>query len=166
MERTQREPSAAKKRQSPSRIPVNRPPRVLVAEDDEETLHLVSSALREDGYDTIEVSDGAELLLRFVGNYLDGDEDVAYDLLVSDVRMPGCDGLDILEVLRSAGWSIPAVLMTGFGTRELGARAEALDATLFDKPLDIDELRATVRNMVPWSADEPKRQTPETGVLH
>jgi DNA-binding NtrC family response regulator len=66
-------------------------------------------------------------------------------LIISDVRMPGVSGLDVLATLRREDWSTPVILMTAFGDLETRAEARRLGAkALFDKPFDVDDLRTAV----------------------
>jgi DNA-binding NtrC family response regulator len=71
------------------------------------------------------------------------------DLIVSDVRMPVCSGLDILKGLRNAHWSTPVILMTGFGDGDLRASAAHLGAFLFEKPFQASDLKEKVRELLP-----------------
>lgn len=125
-------------------IPVHSPPRILVAEDNDDMRKLVSDALRDDGYDVRTVADGGRLLVTLAHQYLDGNGVELFDLVVSDVRMPICDGMQILEQLRAAQWRIPVILMTAFGDERTRDRARSLGALLFDKPFDLDDLRTAV----------------------
>jgi DNA-binding response OmpR family regulator len=131
------------------RAPTHSPPRILLAEDDPDMRALVAQSLRKDGYEVIEVPDGGRLLVSLATTYGHHEEYDAYDLLISDVRMPVCSGLEIVEGLRKAHWKIPVILMTAFGDAQTRARAEAFGAVLFDKPFDVDDLRTAVMNMVP-----------------
>lgn len=118
--------------------------RVLLAEDDREMRALLASALRRDGYEVIEAHSGFNLLEE-MGVLLQHGEAAPVDLIISDQRMPGFLGLEILSGLRQAGWSLPFILITGFGDRETHEEARRLGATaVFDKPFDLDELRAAV----------------------
>jgi DNA-binding response OmpR family regulator len=72
----------------------------------------------------------------------------AFDLIVSDLRMPVCSGLDIVKGLREAHWNTPVILMTAFGDDETRARADKLGALLFDKPFQMNVLRLVVRNLL------------------
>ncbi len=118
--------------------------RVLVAEDDHEMRRLVVEALRKDGHDVIEAADGGRLLVR-LAELFDGDPAMAtVDMIVSDVRMPVCSGLDLMERLFEARWRIPCILMTAFGDDDIRRRAGAVGALLLDKPLSLDELREAV----------------------
>jgi DNA-binding response OmpR family regulator len=118
--------------------------RVLVAEDDPELRRMISSVLTYDGYDVVEVADGAAML-----SYLRACDTAVPDVIVSDICMPGSSGLDVLAQLRELGLSTPFVLMTAFPdqctepcARELGA------VTLVEKPFEIDDLRMIVMNLV------------------
>jgi CheY-like chemotaxis protein len=118
--------------------------RVLVAEDDHEMRRLVVEALRKDGHDVAEASDGGRLLVR-LAELFDGDPAMAsVDIIVSDVRMPICSGLELVERLFEARWRIPCILMTAFGDDDIRRRAGAVGALLLDKPLSLDELREAV----------------------
>jgi DNA-binding response OmpR family regulator len=133
--------------------PLHTPPRILVAEDDEAMRGVVVDTLRKDGYAVSEVSDGGRLLVTLAKEcaHVDGAELV--DLLVSDVRMPVCTGLEILEQLRAAKWHVPVILMTAFGDEATKNRARLLGAILFDKPFDMDDLRTAVACLLrrePW----------------
>jgi DNA-binding NtrC family response regulator len=70
------------------------------------------------------------------------------DLIITDVRMHGVTGLEILAGLRENDWSTPVILMTAFGDAELHAEAMRLGAlAVLDKPFELDALRTLVR---PW----------------
>ncbi|MGO9837936.1 MAG: response regulator [Polyangiaceae bacterium] len=65
-------------------------------------------------------------------------------MIVSDIRMPICSGLQILAAMRDARWRTPVILMTAFGDETTRRHAESLDAVLVDKPFEMDDLRAAV----------------------
>jgi DNA-binding response OmpR family regulator len=125
---------------------MNDPPRILVAEDDPEMLKLIVESLREDGNDVQEARDGGRLLVELTHGPHCTYENV--DLIVSDIRMPVCSGLQIVEALRAAHCAVPIVLMTAFGDDQTRAHAESLGAILFDKPFALDDLRAAVLGLL------------------
>ena len=125
------------------------PFRIALAEDDEEMRHLVADALRGDGYDVIELTDGGRLLVDIAARLKGGGGAASLDLIVSDIRMPICSGLQILAALRDAHWATPVILMTAFGDEATRRHAESLRAVLFDKPFDLDDLRTAVANLLP-----------------
>jgi DNA-binding response OmpR family regulator len=130
-------------------------PRVLVADDDTEMRHLVSESLRKDDYEVIEEPDGGRLLVRVAAIYSFDQTVDPFDLIVSDIRMPVCSGLDIVHGLREAHWTTPIILMTAFGDDETRCRAQKLGALLFDKPFRMSALRATVRLLLAGPAASP-----------
>jgi DNA-binding response OmpR family regulator len=109
---------------------------------------VVADTLRDDGYDVVELTDGGRLLVDVAARIKGGGDGDSVDLIVSDIRMPVCTGLQILEMLRQAHWDTPVILMTAFGDKETRKRAEELLAVLFDKPFDMDDLRATIINLL------------------
>jgi CheY-like chemotaxis protein len=113
--------------------------RVLLVEDDPEMRELMALALQGDGYEVREAADGLEAL-RLLG----AEGNPGIDLVVSDIRMPGCSGLEMLQRLRGRPSQVPVVLVTAFGDRETHARARRLGAALLDKPFELDDLRELV----------------------
>ena len=114
--------------------------RLFVADDDADMRALLAEQLRSDGYEVSELRDGfqlLELLQEVRASPLRWP-----DAIVSDVRMPGHSGLEMLAALRRAGWTTPVVLITAFGDRWVHDQARQLGAAaVLDKPFDIDELR-------------------------
>ncbi len=141
--------------------PAHEPPRILVAEDDDEMRRLVSESLREDGYDVVAVNDGGRLLVTLAHEFVHKDGAELADLIVSDIRMPISSGMQILEQLRATRWLGPVILMTAFGSPETRAHARALGALLLDKPFDMDDLRTAVACMLRRVA-RPRGTSPGT----
>lgn len=122
--------------------------RILLAEDDPAMRAMVARALRREGYEVCEVQDGTELLERLADRMLRPFWDV--DLIVSDVRMPGKTGLDVLTGLRKSDWSMPVILITAFGEQAIHTEAKRLGAAkVLDKPFDLDALTDAVKAIVP-----------------
>jgi two-component system OmpR family response regulator len=123
---------------------------VLVVDDEENVTHLVSSALRFDGFDTLTAANGTDALARVA----DSDP----DLVVLDVMMPGMDGLGVLQNLRAAGSQVPVIFLTARDTssdRIVGLRSGADDYVV--KPFSIEELLARVHAVLRRSAPENAR---------
>lgn len=128
---------------------MKRRPRILVIEDDPEMRALVSIELRSDGFEVVSTADSEEFLAiveKLAGEYGLGQE--AVSLIVSDVRMPGLDGLGLLAALRCASWDTPVVLMTAFGSKETHEEAERLGAVVLDKPFAMHRLGAIARRLL------------------
>ena len=126
--------------------------RVLVADDDSQVRHLVARALRKDGYEVVEAADGSELLNVLGSSLLPASFVEPFDLIISDVRMPGWTGMGVLISLRKADWALPFVLITAFGDDDAHAEARRLGASaMLDKPFEMDDLRTLVWNLAPRS---------------
>jgi DNA-binding response OmpR family regulator len=116
--------------------------RLLLAEDDGPFRFLLTSALRKDGYQIIAVSNGVDLM-DILGDSLSPDGTFApFDLVLSDLRMPGWPGMEALAKIGRNPGMPPFILFTAFGDEDTHKRALEIGAlTLLDKPFDIDYLR-------------------------
>ncbi|MEZ4220074.1 MAG: response regulator [Polyangiaceae bacterium] len=118
---------------------------VLLAEDDAELRSLLVRALRRDGYRVVESKDGSELLDTLARDLAQRGALEGVDLIISDIRMPGYTGLNVLCGLRQAGMEVPFIVMTGFGDDDTLSRAYALGAScVLTKPFDSETLRHVV----------------------
>jgi two-component system, response regulator, stage 0 sporulation protein F len=121
--------------------------RVLLAEDDDEMRSLLAMSLRVDGHEVIEARDGTELAAR-TGPGPDGAS--AYDVVVSDVLMPGATGIMVLARMANGASPPPFVLITAFGDPEVHDWSRSIGAVAtFDKPFDVDDLRTVLMNLAP-----------------
>ena len=111
--------------------------RVFVFDDDADSLQSVMAVLRRDGFDVFPFADPREGLARV--------EAEGGDVVVTDLRMPGLTGLEVLRHVTKKIPDVPVVILTAYGTVE-GAieavRAGASDFLL--KPVEIPRLRAAV----------------------
>lgn len=128
--------------------PSRRSPRVVVAEDDQDTRALVTEALEREGYNVTALPDGARLLVRIGRQYRQVEPEPAIDLIVTDLRMPVITGLQILQGLRNAGCETPLILMTAFGDTALHHRVGSLGAVLFEKPVQLREVCECARRLL------------------
>jgi DNA-binding response OmpR family regulator len=139
-------------------------PCVLLAEDDYELRSMVASVLRREGFDVVEVHNGTELLEQVGSCLLDRKHHMRFDLIITDLRMPGKSGLDILNGLDQGGITTPVLLMTAFGDERTRALARRFGAVgVLDKPFDLDDLIALVAEAVWHPADEI---APASGASH
>ncbi len=112
-------------------------PKILIADDEEAMRSLVARAIAMDGHDTMTASDGAEALEIITR------EDGAFDLVLTDIKMPVMDGIALALAVKRDFPSIPILLMTGFADQR--ERASGLDAIVVDvvtKPFSVAEIRA------------------------
>jgi DNA-binding response OmpR family regulator len=121
---------------------------VLLAEDDPKMRGLLALALRHDGYTVIEAEDGIQLLeqIRLLVRGIDDAGDTnPRTMIVSDHRMPKCNGIDALVALRREEYKLPFLLITAFGDRDLHESARSLGAMVLDKPFPLAEFRKAVQ---------------------
>ncbi len=115
-------------------------PRILVIDDEASIRDSLRMTLEYDGYEFIGAATGQEGLALV--------EREAPDLVLLDVKMPGMDGLDVLERLRSMNETLPVVMISGHGTTATAVEATKKGAVDFlDKPFESTErLLVTLRN--------------------
>lgn len=117
----------------------------MLAEDDDELRKLLAWSLHKKSYEVTECADGM-VLLNYLEDYLFLGETTGFDLIISDIRMPGITGIEVLEGLHAHENCPPMILITAFGDKETHAQAHRLGAAaIFDKPFDIEDLLANVR---------------------
>lgn len=135
----------------------SRRPRILLAEDDDEMRRALAEVLRRARYDVVEAEHGVRVLDYIAASLIAGSG-LDVDLVISDVRMPGADGLRLLSALRSHCQGMPVVLITAFGNAETHREAALRGAlAVIDKPFDFAALLSLVRSVLPESgqgADE------------
>ena len=112
---------------------------------------LLALSLRKAEYRVTECRDGVGLLTYLEPFLLpNGVEDKDVDLIISDIRMPGLTGMEVLEGIPKNKGFPPMILITAFGDEETHALAEEFGvAAMFDKPFDMDDLLAKVHELVP-----------------
>jgi CheY-like chemotaxis protein len=126
-----------------------RPARILLAEDDAELRALLTLALARAGYAVVALEDGFELSDYVSLTQVCGGPLLPPDLILSDVRMPGPTGLDVLTRAQAAGLFCPVVILSGFADDATREAARRLGASAFlDKPVDLEVLTATVRQEI------------------
>ena len=129
--------------------PVARRSRLLIAEDEWTFRVLLLLAFEDEGYEVVTVGNGPKLLEVLATSMLPNSGIEPFDLVVSDVRMPGWSGLLALEDLCRSPLVPPVMVITAFGSDELHRRAaHAGAAAVLDKPFDLAELTALGRRLV------------------
>lgn len=131
-------------------------PRILLAEDDDALRGLLAEVLSGDGYEVIQCDSGVEVL-KCLQSFLICDEcSVDFDVIISDVRMPGLTGLEILEDMHECKGFPPVILITAFGDDWTHMRAKKFGAVaILDKPFDINVLLSKVHGIVmPWMSSK------------
>lgn len=130
----------ARPRRAASRFPT--PParhegRVLFAEDDDAVRRTTTRILRAAGFDVTETSNGQEALERF-------DADDGFDVLLTDVVMPGMDGVELARQVLERRPSMPIVLVSGYTADRLDRSPLPARVRLVQKPFTPDDLFAAL----------------------
>jgi DNA-binding NtrC family response regulator len=130
---------------------------ILVAEDDDAMRAFMVNTLKRGGYEVFEISDGRNLRM-FLKDMALSAEKRAYpsvDLIVSDIRMPGKTALEVLSDFKRVAKEVPVVLITAFSDAKTQRKALHLGAAaVFDKPFDINDLKAVLFKLVPPGAQK------------
>ena len=120
-------------------------PVLLIADDEKNIRSGLDLAFTDEGYTVITAADGKEAWDKLQKNYV--------DLVITDLRMPGMDGYELLKRISSSYPTLPVIVLTGHGTIETAVetmRDGAVD--FFTKPVDIDKLILVVKKTVAASS--------------
>ena len=118
--------------------------RILIVDDEENLVYFLKQALQ------YRFPDGA------VDTAYSGEEGLSclavnrYNLIIADYRMPGFSGMELIKGVRYLDPRTSIILMTAYGSAELGQEAKALGvAHYFSKPFEIDEMLSAVGQLLP-----------------
>jgi CheY-like chemotaxis protein len=109
---------------------------VLVIDDDPSVREVVSYLLASFGYDCQTAADGARGLARF--------DEGGWDIVITDLAMPGMSGWEVAEAIRRRSSTVPIVLITGLIDPEVVGRASERGLPVVPKPFGSEMLRAAV----------------------
>jgi two-component system nitrogen regulation response regulator NtrX len=124
---------------------------ILIIDDDANTLASLSRAFRLSGHEAV-VCDNAARALELA-------RDGHFDLILSDVVMPGKDGIALLEEMKTLGIASPVVMMSGQASIEMAVRATRLGASDFlEKPISTEKLLLTVENALKFARLEDENR--------
>jgi CheY-like chemotaxis protein len=115
--------------------------KILIIEDDEAMRSLLKDVLDAEGLVTEAVSNGSDALKKLM--------DQAFDLIITDIQMPGLTGLDILPGIKKLQPEAPVIVITAFGSEEVLRRSFEKGATGYlEKPIHTHKLRALIHEMI------------------
>jgi len=113
--------------------------RLVVIDDEVNAAAALETLLKDDGYEVGRAHDARSGLLLI--------EKMAPEVVLTDLRMPGMDGLELLSKIKETRPDTMVVLMTAYGTVKTAVKAMKLGAEDYlGKPIDIEELLATVQH--------------------
>lgn len=131
----------------------NKKDKIVVIEDEKNLREILKMLLEEEGYEVYcarDGNEGLELLSRDI-----------FDLIITDIKMPGVDGFTVLRKAQDISPGTPVIMITAFGTTESAIEAMKLGAYDYvHKPFKIDEIRLVVRKAL-----EKRKLTGEVSVL-
>ncbi|HQI02459.1 MAG TPA: response regulator [Deltaproteobacteria bacterium] len=111
-----------------------------VIDDDAGILDLIEQILREEGIDTKRYHQGEDFL-----PHLDKYD---FDIIISDLVLPGISGLDLLDELKARGKDIPVVIITGYASLDSAINAVNRGAFYYiKKPFNIEEIRFVIHRL-------------------
>ena len=114
--------------------------RILLAEDDSSLRKFLARALERAGHHVVECDNGDEALTAL--------EQDGFDLLLSDIVMPGADGIEVARVAASRHPGIRIMFITGFAAVALSAAQSAPQAKVLSKPVHLRDLVGEVERMI------------------
>lgn len=133
--------------------------RILVVDDESNARNALAEILKEEGYGVETAADGFKGLSRF--------SDFSPDLVLTDLKMPGMDGVQLLKKVRELDGGLPVIVMTAFGAVDTAVQAMRAGAVDYlTKPINMDELllvveRALEQNRLRREANELRSQLEE-----
>ena len=137
-----------------TRKPHTETPRILIVDDDPGQRSLLDSFLGSQGFQTVVVDSGQQALETLRTG--------KFDIMISDVRMPGLSGLETLRLARQEHATLPVLLVTAFtDVRDAVAAMRDGAVNYLSKPIDLDELLANVRLAIGISESAPLRYNEE-----
>ena len=127
----------------PEDVATSAPPRILLADDDAAARELVQRALASEGHQVVSTQDGAEALEKLQAG------PASFDLLISDVQMPGVDGIELITKAVALAPNLRVILMSGFADElDRAAHLKTLIACEISKPFTLEQVRSVVRGVL------------------
>ncbi|MCW8860434.1 MAG: sigma-54 dependent transcriptional regulator [Deltaproteobacteria bacterium] len=113
--------------------------KIMIIDNEEGLCRMMSAVLLDDGHAVRTFTDPLEAVANFCPE--------TWDLVISDIKMPGIDGLEVLQKIKAAEPTIPVIMITAFATVEMSIQALRKGAyDMLTKPFEPDELLFRVRN--------------------
>src|SRR5262249_35631056 len=118
--------------------------KALVVDDERKMRRILQMVLERMGIDSVAAESGAEALQRFEAERI--------DLILTDLKMPGLGGIELLRELRARDGEVPVIVLTAFGTVQTAVEAMKLGAVDYVlKPFDLDAIEVVIRRALDLS---------------
>jgi len=121
---------------------LNQPNKVLVVDDYEMNLKMLTRYLEQNNYHVSAATNGLDALDMFEAE--DGD----FDLLITDLVMPGVSGVGVISIVKERYPNVPIIAMTGWGEHLEVLATEAKVDYLLEKPFDLFKLNGIIQNLL------------------
>jgi two-component system, NtrC family, response regulator AtoC len=124
-------------------VPAMQPAKILVADDEPNLRRVLSALLRREGHEVVQAASGLEAIDRLADA----------DVVITDLRMPGADGMEVLRTAAKNHPHVPVIMITAYGS--VGQAVEAIKAGAFDyieKPFEQDSIRVIVDKAIGQAA--------------
>lgn len=115
--------------------------RVLVVDDEPDLLAILAFLLEDEGYSVATASSGVEAVERARGEH--------FDVVVTDLKMPGMDGLEVLAEIGRVDPETRSMVMTGFVSEETRTLLDSQGYPYLLKPFEIEEIVALMKGTAP-----------------
>jgi Nif-specific regulatory protein len=127
------------------------PAKILVADDEQNLRRVLAALLRREGHEVVQAASGLEAIDRLA--------DV--DVVITDLRMPGADGMEVLRTASKNHPHVPVIMITAYGS--VGQAVEAIKAGAFDyieKPFEQDAIRVIIEKAIGQASANKLAPTP------
>ncbi len=119
------------------------PAKILVADDEQNLRRVLTALLRREGHEVVQAASGLEAIEKLA----------EVDVVITDLRMPGADGMEVLRTASAKYPHVPVIMITAYGS--VGQAVEAIKAGAFDyieKPFEQDSIRVIVDKAIGQAA--------------
>ena len=121
---------------------MNNPYKLLIIDDNEETLSMIHTYFSKKGYDVVSSSNGLDGLKLFEA------EEEGFDLIITDLVMPNISGVAIISIIKKKKPDTPVIAITGWGEHPEALASEAKADLILSKPLELPELEGFITDLI------------------
>ena len=115
--------------------------RILIVDDEEIMRSFLLDVFVDEGYDLDSAANGEEALEKISSNF--------YQLIITDIRMPGVDGTEVLKKAKEINPQTEVIIITGYASPQIKQKCQKLGAAYYiAKPFQINQIRALVNKLV------------------
>ncbi len=137
-------------------------PRILVVDDEKNIRRVLAKSLKQEDFEVETARNFEEALSRL--------NDAEFDLVLTDMRLPGRSGIDLLRLIKEKNPELPVIMITAYGSIENAVEAmKAGAANYLTKPVELDEMLAVIRHALlhrkPAAGESTVQQDEQYGII-